>query len=73
MTAYVLRRLIGAAIVIFGVATISFVMVFMMPGDAARAYGERRSQGRGPARNFTFVVAEPAPGGGHVRRDAQKV
>lgn len=43
MTAYLLRRLIGAAGVILGVATITFVMVFLMPGDAARMYAGPRA------------------------------
>ncbi len=43
MTAYLLRRLLGAFGVIWGVATISFVMVFLMPGDAARMYAGPRA------------------------------
>lgn len=43
MTAYLIRRFIGAIGVIFGVATISFVMVFLMPGDAARMYAGPRA------------------------------
>lgn len=43
MTAYLLRRLVGAIGVIWGVATISFVMVFLMPGDAARMYAGPRA------------------------------
>lgn len=43
MTAYLLRRLIGAVGVILGVATITFVMVFLMPGDAARMYAGPRA------------------------------
>ena len=43
MTAYVIQRLVGAVIVIFGVATISFVMVYLMPGDAARMYAGPRA------------------------------
>lgn len=43
MTAYFLRRLLGAIGVIFGVATITFVMVFLMPGDAARMYAGPRA------------------------------
>lgn len=43
MTAYLIRRLIGAIGVIFGVATISFVMVYLMPGDAARMYAGARA------------------------------
>jgi peptide/nickel transport system permease protein len=43
LTAYLLRRLLGALGVIWGVATISFVMVFMMPGDAARMYAGPRA------------------------------
>ncbi|MBL8161548.1 MAG: ABC transporter permease, partial [Anaerolineae bacterium] len=35
--------LIGAVGVIFGVATITFVMVFLMPGDAARMYAGPRA------------------------------
>jgi peptide/nickel transport system permease protein len=43
MSTYVLRRLIGAVGVIFGVATITFVMIFLMPGDAARMYAGPRA------------------------------
>lgn len=43
MTTYVLRRLLGALGVIWGVATISFIMVFLMPGDAARMYAGPRA------------------------------
>jgi ABC-type dipeptide/oligopeptide/nickel transport system permease component len=43
VTTYVLRRLLGALGVIWGVATISFVMVFLMPGDAARMYAGPRA------------------------------
>jgi peptide/nickel transport system permease protein len=43
VTTYLLRRLIGAVFVIFGVATITFIMVFMMPGDAARMYAGPRA------------------------------
>lgn len=43
MTGYLVRRLIGAAGVIFGVASITFVMVFLMPGDAARMYAGPRA------------------------------
>jgi peptide/nickel transport system permease protein len=43
VTTYVLRRLLGALGVIWGVATISFIMVFLMPGDAARMYAGPRA------------------------------
>ncbi|MCA0453769.1 MAG: ABC transporter permease [Chloroflexi bacterium] len=43
MTAYIIRRLLGALGVIFGVATISFLLVFLMPGDAARMYAGPRA------------------------------
>ena len=43
MTAYFVQRLIGAVGVIFGVSTITFVMVFLMPGDAARMYAGPRA------------------------------
>jgi peptide/nickel transport system permease protein len=43
MTAYVIRRLLGAIGVVWGVATITFVLVFMMPGDAARMYAGPRA------------------------------
>ena len=43
MTAYLLRRLLGAVGVIWGVATITFVMIFLMPGDAARMYAGPRA------------------------------
>lgn len=43
MSNYLLQRLVGAIGVMFGVATISFVLVFMMPGDAARMYAGPRA------------------------------
>ncbi len=43
MTTYILRRLLGAVGVIFSVATITFVMIFLMPGDAARMYAGPRA------------------------------
>lgn len=43
MIQYLIRRLIGAVGVIFGVATITFIMVFLMPGDAARMYAGPRA------------------------------
>jgi peptide/nickel transport system permease protein len=43
MTAYLVRRLLGAVGVVFGVATISFIMIFLMPGDAARMYAGPRA------------------------------
>jgi len=43
VTAYLIRRLLGAVGVIFGVASITFVMVFLMPGDAARMYAGPRA------------------------------
>ncbi|HUN09319.1 MAG TPA: ABC transporter permease [Aggregatilineales bacterium] len=43
MFQYLIRRLIGAVGVIFGVATITFIMVFLMPGDAARMYAGPRA------------------------------
>lgn len=43
MFQYLIRRLIGALGVIFGVATITFIMVFLMPGDAARMYAGPRA------------------------------
>jgi peptide/nickel transport system permease protein len=43
LTAYLLRRLLGAVGVIWGVATITFVMIFLMPGDAARMYAGPRA------------------------------
>jgi peptide/nickel transport system permease protein len=43
MTGYIIRRLISAIGVILGVATITFVMVFFMPGDAARMYAGPRA------------------------------
>ena len=43
MTTYIIRRLISAIGVILGVATITFVMVFLMPGDAARMYAGPRA------------------------------
>lgn len=43
MIAYFLRRLIGAVGVVFSVATITFVMIYLMPGDAARMYAGARA------------------------------
>jgi peptide/nickel transport system permease protein len=43
VTVFLLRRFIGALGVIWGVATITFVMVFLMPGDAARMYAGPRA------------------------------
>lgn len=43
MYTFLLHRLIGGLGVILGVATISFVLVFMMPGDAARMYAGPRA------------------------------
>lgn len=43
MAAYLIRRLIGAVGVIFGVATVTFVIVYLMPGDAARMYAGPRA------------------------------
>src|SRR5215470_17828333 len=43
MYRYLVGRLFGAIGVIWGVATLSFVMVFLMPGDAARMYAGPRA------------------------------
>lgn len=43
MTTYFLRRILGAVGVIWGVLTITFAMVFLMPGDAARMYAGPRA------------------------------
>jgi len=43
MYKYLFGRLIGALGVIWGVATLSFVMVYLMPGDAARMYAGPRA------------------------------
>src|SRR5258708_27627574 len=43
MYRYLVGRLMGAIGVIWGVATLSFIMVFMMPGDAARMYAGPRA------------------------------
>jgi peptide/nickel transport system permease protein len=43
VSTYLLRRLIGAVGVVFSVATITFVMIFLMPGDAARMYAGPRA------------------------------
>ncbi len=43
MTAYLIRRLLGTVGVIFLVATATFIMVFLMPGDAARMYAGARA------------------------------
>jgi peptide/nickel transport system permease protein len=36
MGAYLVRRLLGAVGVLFGVSLITFVIIFLMPGDPAR-------------------------------------
>ena len=38
MTAYIVRRLLWMVLVLIGVAAISFVIAFMVPGDPARLY-----------------------------------
>jgi len=43
VTAYLIRRLLGTVGVIFLVATFTFIMVFVMPGDAARMYAGPRA------------------------------
>ena len=43
MYRYLVGRLLGAIGVIWGVATLSFVMVFLMPGDPARMYAGPRA------------------------------
>ena len=43
MVVYIFQRLIAAIFVIFGVATVTFAMVFLMPGDAARMYAGPRA------------------------------
>jgi peptide/nickel transport system permease protein len=43
MGTYLLRRLAGAVFVIWGVATATFLMVYLMPGDAARMYAGPRA------------------------------
>jgi peptide/nickel transport system permease protein len=43
MGTYLLRRLVGAVFVIWGVATFTFLMVYLMPGDAARMYAGPRA------------------------------
>lgn len=43
MNTYLLQRLIGAVGVILGVATFTFVLIFLMPGDAARMYAGPRA------------------------------
>lgn len=43
MTAYLIRRVLQAIGVIFGVATVTFVIVYLMPGDAARMYAGPRA------------------------------
>lgn len=43
MAAYLIRRLLQAFGVIFGVATVTFVMIYLMPGDAARMYAGPRA------------------------------
>ncbi len=43
MTAYLLRRLLGTVGVIFLVASATFILIFLMPGDAARMYAGPRA------------------------------
>lgn len=43
MYRYLIGRLLGAIGVIWGVATLSFVMVYLMPGDPARMYAGPRA------------------------------
>ncbi len=43
MAAYLIRRLLQSLGVIFGVATVTFVMIYLMPGDAARMYAGPRA------------------------------
>jgi peptide/nickel transport system permease protein len=43
MTRYLVRRMVGALGVILGVLTITFIMVVLMPGDAARMYAGPRA------------------------------
>ena len=43
MSTYILKRLVGAVGVVFGVATLAFVMIYLMPGDAARMYAGPRA------------------------------
>src|SRR5664279_4354838 len=43
MAAYLLRRLIAAIGVIFGISLITFVMIFLMPSDPARLYAGPRA------------------------------
>jgi peptide/nickel transport system permease protein len=43
MTSYLIRRLIGAVGVVFGVATITFLIIYLMPGDAARMFAGPRA------------------------------
>jgi peptide/nickel transport system permease protein len=43
VTAYLLRRLLGTVGVIFLVASATFVLIFLMPGDAARMYAGPRA------------------------------
>ena len=38
MFRYLIGRLLGAIGVVWGVATLSFIMVFLMPGDPVRMY-----------------------------------
>jgi len=38
MTAYIIRRLLWMVLVLFGVAAVTFVIAFLVPGDPARLY-----------------------------------
>lgn len=49
MTAYILRRLAWMVLVLFGVAAITFVIAFMVPGDPARLYAGTNASPRAVA------------------------
>lgn len=62
MTLYLIRRLVGAVGVIWGVATITFVLVFLMPGDAARMYAGPRAPEETVQRiRVTWGLDQPLP------------
>lgn len=49
MTAYIFRRLLWMVLVLFGVAAITFVIAFMVPGDPARLYAGTNASPRAVA------------------------
>jgi peptide/nickel transport system permease protein len=60
MTAYLVRRIIQAAVVVIGVMILTFVMIHLEPGSAARAtLGVKATSGRIAIFNSTYGLDEP--------------